>query len=177
MTALRIVEKKPSDENERPATQQEIKRALQVLIGAFPNSGKADLMIYAVALCDDVIAAAPSVRSLNAACHRLRRESNFVPTIAAVLSALATAAPARVPRTVAHALGPPGDLLLRRLGSDLFWSWFRGVTVAAESGDTLTLIAPSKFIAARIKRDYEDGVLAAWRESAPSVSRLEVRCG
>ena len=37
----------------RPASAQEIKRQLQVLIGSFPNSGRNDLAIFGVALLDD----------------------------------------------------------------------------------------------------------------------------
>ena len=42
------------NEAARPATQHEIKRQLQVLIGSFPNSGKNDLAIFGVALLEDV---------------------------------------------------------------------------------------------------------------------------
>jgi hypothetical protein len=73
----------------RPATAQEIKRELQVLIGSFPNSGKNDLAIYGVALFKDVCEEKPGIAALTNACRFLRRTGKFVPTISEVLTTIA----------------------------------------------------------------------------------------
>ncbi|MGY4399861.1 hypothetical protein [Bradyrhizobium sp. USDA 3315] len=72
----------------RLAEPQEIKRQLQILIGAFPNASKQDLSIYGVALLEDVVGERPAVSALVKACRELRRTSNFVPTISEVLAEL-----------------------------------------------------------------------------------------
>jgi hypothetical protein len=77
------------NEAARPATQQEIKRQLQVLIGSFPNSGRNDLAIFGVALLEDVCEEKPGIAALTNACRSLRRTVKFVPTISEVLTALA----------------------------------------------------------------------------------------
>jgi hypothetical protein len=77
------------NEAARPATAQEIKRQLQVLIGSFPNSGKSDLAIFGVALLEDVCEEKPGIAALTNACRSLRRTNRFVPTISEVLTALA----------------------------------------------------------------------------------------
>jgi hypothetical protein len=59
VNALHVV---PKTKPHRLAEPHEIKRALQHLIGSFPNSSKKeDLSIYAVSLFDDVSAAKPTV--------------------------------------------------------------------------------------------------------------------
>jgi hypothetical protein len=70
----------------RPATAQETKRQLQVLIGSFPNSGRNDLAIFGVALLEDVCEEKPGIAALTNACRSLRRTGKFVPTISEVLS-------------------------------------------------------------------------------------------
>ncbi|WP_458195116.1 hypothetical protein [Bradyrhizobium sp. UFLA05-153] len=79
-----------SNENrDRPAEPNEIKRALQHLIGSFPNSSKReDLSIYAITLFDDVN---PSIATLNETCRRLRRSCEFLPSIKAAPSVNASA--------------------------------------------------------------------------------------
>jgi hypothetical protein len=74
-----------------PATAAETKTELALLVGAFPNSGKNDLRVYGRMLVVDVSAQRPSVAALALACRRLRRTARFVPTIAEVLEAIATA--------------------------------------------------------------------------------------
>jgi len=74
-----------------PASIAETKTELALLVGGFPNSGKNDLRVYGRMLVQDVRAAQPSVAALALACRRLRRTSRFVPTIAEVLEAIATA--------------------------------------------------------------------------------------
>jgi hypothetical protein len=73
----------------RPASFEEVRRQLQILIGAFPNAGRHDLSIYGVALLEDVLAVQPSIGVLTDACKRLRRSNRFVPTISEVLAAFA----------------------------------------------------------------------------------------
>jgi hypothetical protein len=70
----------------RPATAQEIKRQLQLLIGSFPNSGRNDLAIFGVALLEDVCEEKPGIVALTNGCRLLRRTSKFVPTISEVLT-------------------------------------------------------------------------------------------
>jgi hypothetical protein len=72
----------------RPASVQEIKRQLQMLIGAFPNTSKQDLSLFGVALLEDVVAATPTIGALTDACRHLRRSCRFVPAICEVLNAL-----------------------------------------------------------------------------------------
>jgi hypothetical protein len=72
----------------RPAEPQELKRQLQILIGAFPNAAKQDLSIFGVALIEDVAAERPSIGVLTNACRKLRRSNTFLPTISEVLEAL-----------------------------------------------------------------------------------------
>jgi hypothetical protein len=60
--ALHVV---PKTEQDRRAEPHEIKRALQHLIGSFPNSSKEDLSVYAFSLFDDVAAAKPTVETLT----------------------------------------------------------------------------------------------------------------
>jgi hypothetical protein len=73
----------------RPATVQEIKRQLQLLIGSFPNSGRNDLAIFGVALLEDVCEEKPGIGALTNACRSLRRTAKFVPTISEVLTTIA----------------------------------------------------------------------------------------
>jgi hypothetical protein len=86
MSSLRVISNETRD---RPSEPDEIKRALQHLIGSFPNSSKKeDLSIYAITLFDDVAATNPSIATLNEACRRVRRSSEFLPSIKTVLDAL-----------------------------------------------------------------------------------------
>lgn len=72
----------------RPASQSEVKRQLQILIGSFPNAPKQDLQLYGTALVEDVSNERPSILALSNACRILRRTSQFLPTISEVLGAL-----------------------------------------------------------------------------------------
>jgi|tagenome__1003787_1003787.scaffolds.fasta_scaffold20960990_5 hypothetical protein len=111
------------NEAARPATQQETKRQLQVLIGSFPNSGKNDLAIFGVALLKDVCQEKPGIAALTNACRSLRRTNRFVPTISEVLTALAhetqrrqtaIAAVRELPERIAKAQQTALDLRERR---------------------------------------------------------------
>jgi hypothetical protein len=73
-----------------------------------------------------------------------------------------------------HRLGAEGDLLLARLGPDLFRSWFRYVEVKEVADDRLTLSAPTTFIRDWIKNNFTDDVLACWLKAQPAIKRVEV---
>lgn len=72
----------------RPASQIEVKRQLQILMGSFPNAPNKDLQLYGTALVEDVLNERPSILALSNACRTLRRTSRFLPTISEVLGAL-----------------------------------------------------------------------------------------
>lgn len=74
----------------RPASQGEVKRQLQILMGSFPNAPKIDLQLYGTALVEDVLSEQPSMLALSNACRTLRRTSRFLPTISEVLGVLET---------------------------------------------------------------------------------------
>lgn len=175
MTSLRIVETPPVGEN-RPATQQEVKRALQVLIGSFPNAAKTDLSIYAVSLFDDVVAERPTIGALSAACRKLRRASSFLPTIKDVLDAIAEAdsATIAVPSAETGNLGAAGKYLLKRFGAAVYASWFAKLTVQSDAGETVTLVAPTRFHRDHIAQQFDDGLLQAWQSVRASVLTVRV---
>lgn len=107
----------------RPASAQEIKRQLQVLIGSFPNSGRNDLAIFGVALLEDVCEEKPGIAALTNACRALRRTGKFVPTISEVLTMItqetqrhqmALAGVREFPQRIEKALQAAVDLRERR---------------------------------------------------------------
>jgi hypothetical protein len=71
-------------------------------------------------------------------------------------------------------LGPAGALLRRRLGDAIFRSWFGKVTVETQTVDLVVLRAPTKFIATRIRQDFEVQLLEAWRAISPAIERIQV---
>ena len=75
---------------------------------------------------------------------------------------------------MSHRLGAEGDLLLARLGRDVFRSWFRDVEVKGVADDTLTLLAPTTFIRNWIKNHFTDAVFACWQKAQPAIKRVEV---
>ncbi|WP_194462126.1 hypothetical protein [Bradyrhizobium sp. CCBAU 53340] len=75
-------------EQSRPASQTEVKRQLQILIGSFPNAPKHDLQLYGTAMVEDVLEERPSILALSNACRTIRRTSRFLPTISEVLGVL-----------------------------------------------------------------------------------------
>jgi hypothetical protein len=72
----------------RPASRAEIAQHLLILVGAFPNTARADLKLFSRVLAEDVASAQPSAIVLERACRRIRRTATFVPTIAEVLAAI-----------------------------------------------------------------------------------------
>lgn len=71
-------------------------------------------------------------------------------------------------------LGVPGLLLRRRLGDEVFKSWLGNVAIVSESHDHLVLSAPNKFLASRIKSNFEDAILLCWLDKLPDVKTLTV---
>lgn len=172
MNALRVV---PKTKQHRQAEPHEIKRALQHLIGSFPNSSKKeDLSIYAVSLFDDVVAAKPTVETLTEACRRLRRSCDFLPSIKAVLDALDAAAEAAQPIADTDQLGDVGKLLLAKFGPKVFQSWFAKLVVVDERGPELILGGPNRFICSRIERDFVEDILRCWQQVNPLVREIRI---
>jgi DNA-binding Lrp family transcriptional regulator len=75
---------------------------------------------------------------------------------------------------MSHSLGAEGDLLLARLGREVFHSWFRDVGVKGIADDTLTLSAPTRFVQNWIKNHFTDAVFACWQKAQPAIKRVEV---
>lgn len=70
----------------RPASRKEIAVALaKLLLRGFPNPGKADVEGFGELLAEDVTAARPSIAALVQGCAKVRRTSEYFPTIAKVL--------------------------------------------------------------------------------------------
>jgi hypothetical protein len=59
-----------------------------LLLGAFPNAGPHAPEVYAPPLIEEIVAADPDAIRLEVAMRGLRRDKNFVPTIAEVLKAI-----------------------------------------------------------------------------------------
>jgi hypothetical protein len=99
----------------RPASDLEIGKHLGVLVKCFPNTGTADRETYGSVLVLDVIAAQPSISDVEAACRMLRQTSNFMPTIAEVLTALHVEKQRRegTIRGVAHIVNYDRDRLVK----------------------------------------------------------------
>jgi hypothetical protein len=74
-----------------PASKVQIATQTALLLKSFPNAGKDNAEIFGRTLCQDVGSQAPTTGGLEAACRKLRRTCNFIPTIAEVLAALAEA--------------------------------------------------------------------------------------
>jgi len=172
MSSLRVIS---NDDQDKPAEPNEIRRALQHLIGSFPNSSKKEyLSIYGITLFDDVVATKPSLGTLDKACRRLRWSSEFLPSIKAVLDALEAVKSETVSLVDTAPLGEPGKLLLRRFGPAVFHSWMSKLTVVDQRGAELILSAPSAFVRSRILRDFADDILRYWQLTNQTIKKLEV---
>jgi hypothetical protein len=80
---------------------------------------------------------------------------------------------AREPAT-AEALGSLGAKLEARIGADRARSWFGKATITDMAGDTLTLELPTKFIANRIRSDFEADLLACCSALAPGIKAVRM---
>jgi hypothetical protein len=121
-----------------------------------------------------VAATNPSVATLNEACRRVRRSSEFLPSIKTVLDALEAVKSEAVSWADSAPLGEPGKLLLRRFGPAVFHSWMAKLTVLDQGGPELILSTPSAFVRSRILRDFADDILRCWQQTNPKISRLRV---
>jgi hypothetical protein len=104
----------------------------------------------------------------------VRRSSEFLPSIKAVLGALDAAKSEAMPWVDPASLGEPGKLLLRRFGPAMFHAWLAKLTVFDVSGPELILSAPSAFMRSRILRDFADDILRCWQQTNPKISSLQV---
>lgn len=81
-------------------------------------------------------------------------------------------------RDVAERLGPPGLLLRKRLGEEVFESWFGKLgLIQSSEPSVVTLVAPTRFIRDRVIRDYLETALACWRANDPAIERIDVVLG
>jgi hypothetical protein len=85
--------------------RQEVAKQVALLIGAYPNGNPADPEIFVRMLIDDIVAAGPTFVVLQAACHKVRRSSRFLPTIAELLEAIEEAEDEWTPRFCAIHVG------------------------------------------------------------------------
>jgi hypothetical protein len=99
-------------------------------------------------------------------------EPSFAPTLPLIPRTI----PSRARGPSAHdGLGPPGAWLRERIGHDFFHAWFGEVTIQSEAEDEIVLIAPTKYIASRIRQDYELKIIEAWqRTTLPSITRVKI---
>jgi hypothetical protein len=70
----------------------------------------------------------------------------------------------------AYALGIAGERLRERLGDDVYASWLAKLRLVSETGEVLTLSAPSKFLANYIKTHFAEAIAKCW----PFTGRLEI---
>jgi DNA-binding transcriptional ArsR family regulator len=83
-------------------------------------------------------------------------------------------APGGAPAPASDQLGGFAARLRHRLGEDKFASWLGKAAFIAEEGETLTLAAPSRFIADYLKSFYGGTILDVWQSERPHIVRLEV---
>jgi DnaA N-terminal domain len=114
------------------------------------------------------------MRRAASACRRLRRSSEFLPSIKVVLDALEAVKSEAVPSVDPAPLGEPGELLLRHFGPAVFQSWMAKLTVVDQSGPELILSAPTAFVRSRIFRDYADDILRCWQQTNPNIRTLRL---
>lgn len=106
------------------------------------------------------------------------RGQNVPPISLRTSLGISSGAPARDGEESAVAPDTPiertiGSALRRRLGDDVFAAWLGKLTVASTAGGELVLIAPTKFIADRVRADFGELILESY--GAPdAVLRIEV---
>lgn len=71
-------------------------------------------------------------------------------------------------------LGTAGDRLKRIIGQAHFASWFGRVVFEGASDGELRLSAPTAFVASRIRQEFAEAALAAWRGDHPDIRTLAV---
>lgn len=72
------------------------------------------------------------------------------------------------------ALGTAGERLRQSIGEAHFRSWFGRVAFEGASDGVLRLSAPSAFVASRIRQEFSEAVLGAWRTEFPGLRSLVV---
>lgn len=72
-----------------------------------------------------------------------------------------------------EALGPAGEHLRRRLGDDVFSSWFRSASITAVNGTSVTIGLPTRFLRDRVAAQFAEDALAAWRVDRPEIERVD----
>jgi hypothetical protein len=158
-----------ADVEDKSATRAEVKRELQALIQSIPNVPKdTDLSFYGISLFDDVFLEAPSLRVLQAACRKVRRESEFLPSIKRILAALTDCASVGIAVSTSN-LGGAGEFLLNKCGSAVYASWFTKLSIQNESGDTIVLAAPNRFVRNWINQHFDAVLLQAFQSIRPDV--------
>jgi DnaA N-terminal domain len=76
--------------------------------------------------------------------------------------------------SIADALGSLGAQLEARLGGDRARSWFGKAVITDVVGNTLTLELPTRFIADRVRSDFEPDLLACCKKILPTVERVTI---
>lgn len=74
----------------RPASRDEVRKALALLVDAFPAQRAGNPEAYVRQLVEDVYDDRPSLAALECAAREIRRTERFVPTISVVLETLGT---------------------------------------------------------------------------------------
>ena len=75
---------------------------------------------------------------------------------------------------IADALGSLGAQLQARLGADRATSWFGKTAVLDVVGEVLTLQAPDKFVADRIRQDFDRELLACCAALLPQIEVVRI---
>ena len=74
----------------------------------------------------------------------------------------------------ADALGSLGASLEQRLGANVARSWFGKAVITDVVGDTLTIELPSRFVAERVRSDYQPALLACCSALIPSIKAVRM---
>lgn len=144
--------------------------------------GKGVANTYLPAFERSQVAATNSGAKLAARCDLLweERSQKAAPKVATGCDPTLTSSSKKNPTPPAEPsfvgeLGPAGALLRQRLGDAIFRSWFGKVTVEMQTANLIVLRAPTKFIATRIRQDFEVQLLDAWRRAvSPTIERIQV---
>ncbi|UYO37485.1 DUF1376 domain-containing protein [Rhodopseudomonas palustris] len=74
-------------------------------------------------------------------------------------------------------LGPAGEILRKRIGDDVFASWFGKAHLTSIRGDTATVAVQNSFVQSRVIAEYERPLLEALSAADPAISRVVVVVG
>jgi chromosomal replication initiation ATPase DnaA len=73
-----------------------------------------------------------------------------------------------------HIFGSLGASLEQRLGTDVARSWFGKAVITDVVGDTLTIELPTRFIAERVRSNYEPALLACCSALVPAIKAVRM---